>query len=653
MKKERKALDFYFGQAQGLFFLILWLGLLSFAPTLRAQTRDSLLRLQVSGLTPDLLSRFKAEYRQKKRFEIRKDTLWLLFEPKNFTQEEGDSIALYYDSLCKTEQKKIDFFLQQQGFFTPRYRFLKERQRQYELQISLGSPFFWGEIEINLLPESLQQEIRKKFQQDFYFTKNKDTKKVFSNSKKIRLSLKQWRNLQDWLLEKAQNGGYPFAQTWADSIRLSPPHSPLSDSLAYAVHLRLRFVAGTQIYFDSLILRGDAKLKQRFMQRYLGIEKGKLYEEKAIQNITEKIKYLPYLRLKKAPEVLFKSDKAYTILYLEAEKSNQIDGFIGFLPNQNLAANTPNSPTRTLLTGQATLHLQNPFGDGKALFFHWQRFRPQAQTLKTHYTHPDFFNSGIEIVAGLELLQQDSAFSTLTRRLALGYPATWGKGYVFYHQRNATGLPQRNALPDNLNNLSNQFSQFGVGYTWQNLDNAFFPKKGWLLKAEIGVGNKRVSRDTTLASLDLYENIALLSIQWQGEGELQFFQPLGRGGTLLLAAKGAFLENPYLFPTDLLRLGGLQNLRGFNENSFFVRHYAQFVSEYRLYFESKSYLFAFFEASRLQTNIGNESPLAFGGGLTFQTRAGIFHFIYAMGKSQFQSLGLSQAKIHFGLKSAF
>jgi outer membrane protein assembly factor BamA len=643
MEEGIKALGFRLGQTKGLLFLVLGLVLgQAFVPpiALRAQTRDSLLRLQISGLTPDLVSRFWAENRQKKRLEIRKDTLWLTFEPENFAGKEGDSIALVYDLLCKTEQKKIDLFLQQQGFFAARSLFLKHSLRQYELQISLGSPFFWGEIEINLLPESLQREVRKKFQQDFHFTKNKDTKK-------IRLSLEKWRNLQHWLLEKAQNSGYPFAKTWADSIRLSP----LLDS--YAVSLRLRFAAGTLIRFDSLILRGEVRFKQRFMQRYLGIERGKLYEEDAIQAIAEKINYIPYLRLKKPPEVFFKSDKAYTILYLEAEKSNQIDGFIGFLPNQNLAAGTANTPNRTLLTGQATLHLQNPFGDGKALFFHWQRFRPQAQTLKTHYTHPDFFNSGIEIVAGLELLQQDSAFSTLTRRLALGYPVRWGKGYVFYNQRNATGLPQRNNLENNINNVSNQFSQFGLGYARQQLDNAFFPKKGWLFRAEIGVGNKRIRRDTTLASLDLYENIDLLSIQWQGEGELQFFQPLGRNGSLLLATKGAFLENPHLFPTDLLRLGGLQNLRGFNENSFFVRRYAQFVSEYRLYFESKSYLFAFFEASRLQTDRGSESPLAFGGGLTFQTRAGIFHFIYAMGKSQFQDLGLSQAKIHFGLKSAF
>jgi translocation and assembly module TamA len=428
-------------------------------------------------------------------------------------------------------------------------------------------------------------------------------------------------------------------KTWLDSLHWLP-----NDHIGASLQLRL----GTLIRFDSLIVRGKVVLKQRFLQHYLGIEAGKTYNESLVRRSGQKLRNLPYLSLQKEPEVFFKSDKAYLIIYADAESANQLDGFIGILPNQNRIG----AGSNTLLTGQATLELQNPFGAGKHFKLQWQRFRPQAQQLAVFYKQPNLLNLSVDVSAQLELLQEDSTFTTLERRLNIIYPfEKWGNFSAFVAQRQATALPPPVLQTPPLH-VSSNFLQFGIGYEVRQLDNFYFPRKGFEIGMEVGIGTKRISRDTTLASDDFFSTIALRSNQVQIRLQASYYQPINQQTTLLFRLRSAALENPYLFQTDLIRLGGIQNLRGFNENTFFAQRFLQGVAEYRLYFEAYSYLFAFAELTALRTDTA-DLPRAAGVGLSFRTKAGIFNFAYALGTSQAQPLGIGQAKVHFGLTTRF
>ena len=109
---------------------------------------------------------------------------------------------------------------------------------------------------------------------------------------------------------------------------------------------------------------------------------------------------------------------------------------------------------------------------------------------------------------------------------------------------------------------------------------------------------------------------------------------------------------------DLYRIGGLNSLRGFNEKFFYASTYGIGTLEYRFFMEENSYLLIFYDQGYvryvLHDGVSQEDfPLGFGAGLTFSTKAGIFKFIYSLGKSKEQQIGLNYSKIHFGLSSGF
>lgn len=125
---------------------------------------------------------------------------------------------------------------------------------------------------------------------------------------------------------------------------------------------------------------------------------------------------------------------------------------------------------------------------------------------------------------------------------------------------------------------------------------------------------------------------------------------------MLKTVGGAILNNQ-LFMNELYRLGGLNSIRGFNQNAFYASHYLVNTAEARLYFEETSYLFAFLDYAYLSYQIPTQSfqdaPLGVGAGISFATKGGVFNFAYAMGVSQFQQFAVNQAKVHFGYVSRF
>lgn len=108
---------------------------------------------------------------------------------------------------------------------------------------------------------------------------------------------------------------------------------------------------------------------------------------------------------------------------------------------------------------------------------------------------------------------------------------------------------------------------------------------------------------------------------------------------------------------ELHRVGGLNSIRGFNENAFYASRYLINTVETRLYFEESSYLFLFADyaivAYQIPTQSFEDKPFGAGLGISFTTKGGVFNFAFAMGSSAFQQLATNQAKVHFGYVSRF
>jgi hemolysin activation/secretion protein len=119
---------------------------------------------------------------------------------------------------------------------------------------------------------------------------------------------------------------------------------------------------------------------------------------------------------------------------------------------------------------------------------------------------------------------------------------------------------------------------------------------------------------------------------------------------------GGFTQNKNLLLNDLFRIGGLKSIRGFNENFFYARSYGSMNVEQRLFFAENSFLMIFADLGILENPYFApeiDKPYSFGAGVNLETGAGIFRFVYGVGKSNQQPLDFSHSRIHFGYLARF
>jgi hemolysin activation/secretion protein len=117
------------------------------------------------------------------------------------------------------------------------------------------------------------------------------------------------------------------------------------------------------------------------------------------------------------------------------------------------------------------------------------------------------------------------------------------------------------------------------------------------------------------------------------------------------------LESNSTFENDAFLLGGLQNLRGFDEKSIPALQYSVFTTEMRYFLEKRSYINLFCDyawAKVFESNaLKDRRFLAIGTGISFSTRAGIFSIFYALGKEESQDFNIKNGKVHFGIVTVF
>ncbi|WP_448517889.1 hypothetical protein [Rhodoflexus sp.] len=444
-------------------------------------------------------------------------------------------------------------------------------------------------------------------------------------------TIADWQTIQNKVLSYAENNGYPFAEIGLTDLR----------SNEQLIEGTISYRSGTLIRFDTLIIIGQGGIKPVLLQTMLGIYPGQLFSQAMVRQATEVLKTLPFLKLLQAPDVLFRFDRAHLVLHLEPVQINRFDGIVGVLPNQERQGSL-------LLTGIANLQLGNLFNGGKSLVAEWQRMRAATQSLRMSYEHPLLLRTRLNGGFQVNFLKEDTTFFNLQWQVQLSYPLLFGElpaGQIGFFVRNQTSVLTDSSRRSAERGLANtRFLSYGINYRFSRLDNPLRPQRGWSISWEAGAGNKTAAERSP-----------------QGFASLQIahFIATGKQTALMLRANGGLMLGQSLFLNELFRIGGLQTLRGFNENDFFASRYLIGTAEYRLYFEESSFLFAFGDYGRLAGRTTKQSfadkPVGAGFGINVGTKGGIFSLTYAMGSAARlqQTFSLEQSKIHFGYVSRF
>lgn len=118
--------------------------------------------------------------------------------------------------------------------------------------------------------------------------------------------------------------GYPFAAVKIDSAEYK-------DGL---LGIQLLLDSGPKITYDSLKIDGIRQTRMSFLQNWLSVQPGSIYQQSRFAMIERRINDLNFLTLKSTPSVAFVNNRARISLELEEERVNTFDGVIGFLQNQ-------------------------------------------------------------------------------------------------------------------------------------------------------------------------------------------------------------------------------------------------------------------------------------------------------------------------------
>jgi len=495
----------------------------------------------------------------------------------------------------------------------------------YNTYINLGKTFKWTALKNKNIDEEVLSKLG--FRDKLY------NNKPFNQ--------KQLKNFLKKIIQFYENHGYPFASVRLDSTQIN------KNSIS-----ALLYIEKNQLYkIDSVLIVGNATISDQYIKNYIKIKDGDIYSEEAIRKISTRIKELPFVVEEKKWKVIFTEEESKILLYLKKKQASRFNGILGILPDDKTG--------KLRLTGDVQLNLINSFHNGEKIDFNWRSIQENTQDLKFDLAYPFLVNTPFGLDYNFKLYKKDTTFIDVGNKIGLRYILK-GNNYfsVFFHNKSSnllssSGFAALTVLPSYAD-VSSQL--YGIGVYNANLDYILNPKKGYLINGSGSLGNKKIRKNPKIDDR-LYQNINLKSNIYNAELNAEYYFPLAKRSVIKIGSKNGYTFNENLFDNELLRIGGLLTLRGFDEESIFASFYTIETLEYRFILEQNSYFFAFFDGAYYESDgyddFVADRPYGFGAGMSFETKAGIFSISYALGSQFGNPIETRTAKVHFGITSLF
>jgi outer membrane protein assembly factor BamA len=508
-----------------------------------------------------------------------------------------------------------------QGYLTASVSELSWQGDTVEAVFEAGAKFEWAKLKTGSVPEEYLSRIgyREKFFRNEPF-KPGSVARIFKG-----------------VLDEAENTGYPFAEVGLDSVKIRQNRI---DAVLYFD--RKQFVK-----IDSLILKGNIQTSHNYIENYLGIKEGMPYNQSTLNKIPNRLRELPFIQVIKPFEIGLRPGKADVYIYVDSRKASNFNGILGVLPD--------NITGDVLITGDVELNLMNALKRGETINMRWQRLQTRTTQLDVRFAYPYMFNTRIGADLKLNLYRQDTLFSQVILDAALQYFFSGINNIgVFVKQQQSNLISAEFFSADRF--VDSRITMFGFLTELQNLDYRFNPRKGYFLDADIAAGTKVITKNSDVDP-SLYDNINLETEIYNLNIAVGNYFPLGKRSTILLRIRAGHFINDNMFRSEMYRLGGLKSIRGFDEQSIFASSYGIGTLELRYLLEQNSNLFVFldqaFYESAVQEQVVTDTPFGFGGGINFETGAGVFSLTYALGRQFDNNISFRSGKLHFGFISFF
>jgi outer membrane protein assembly factor BamA len=381
---------------------------------------------------------------------------------------------------------------------------------------------------------------------------------------------------------------------------------------------------------DKVIIRGYDNFPKNYIAHELQLKIGSTFNREKLAQVSQAVNNLSFVEERKPPEVLFTKDSTLIYLFLKKKRSNEFDGIIGFASKE--------ASSGLEFNGYLDLAINNIFNSGETIALYWKNNGNDSQRFYLEAELPYLFNLPLIPKANFQLYRQDTTYSNITTHISLGY--SFGlKGQLTgeFRTENSNDLTNGNAT--SVQSYANLF--YGLSYSFRKMTNdQLFPARfQFSLNAMTG---SRKSDDTAISqSRFLLQASYLYAIN-----NKNFIYGQNQSGILI---SDNYLDN------ELFRIGGINNLRGVNEESIFASSYSIFNLEYRYKPNSTSYFYTITDFSYSENKIDAQitNVLSLGIGYAFITKAGVLNLNYAVGKFNDSPFILENSKVHVKIISKF
>jgi hypothetical protein len=328
-----------------------------------------------------------------------------------------------------------------------------------------------------------------------------------------------------------------------------------------------------------------------------------------INKIKDEFAKYNFVRQTKYPETLFTEDSTKVYVYLEKQNANNFDGFIGFNNNQS---------QKISISGYLDLQLENSINAGEEFRLNWKSDGNSQRTFNTSLEIPYLLRSPLGLKAQINIFKQDSTFQNTRTSLELSYFIKYN--IRFYIGRESTSSSDiQNSNNGTISDFKSNFITSSFQYILRDRNNYMNPVKA-SINLKLGIGRRENTNVLTADNINRQNYIELRSNYTLYFSKKNHFN-----------INGIFLNlNSKSFGTnELYRFGGINSMRGFQENSLQAKTYLVLATEYRYLLNSNFYINTVTDYGYYNlpldptTNNFNKNLISAGLGIGLLTKSGL------------------------------
>lgn len=435
-----------------------------------------------------------------------------------------------------------------------------------------------------------------------------------------------FREDADNLLRRYENRGHPFA-------RLSPTEFSVDSS---GVHFTLRIEEGPLVIVDRVEVEGNNMTKDWVITREMGVAEGEVYSQDRIDKGRRRVGRLPFLTGEVGVEIrpAYGLERVALVLGVVEGMPNRASGAVGYMPRRGSGGE---------VTGAFDLVLGNLFGTGRRIEAGWRRLSPLSSSVRFRYLEPWVLGRGLNLLAGLNHVIQDTSYADTEFGLTLDTPVA---EYVSF----TASAGWERVVPSALAIPRSSKYKASIGGVLDVRDNPKNPERGVLYRVSTEYGYKRNY------PTELSPNPEPRARVMKGDFSLaNFFSVFSRQVLYLCLNGGEVRSTEREVPIwEYFKLGGAKTMRGYYEEEFSGERVGWVNSEYRFLIGRSSRVGPFLDLGYFQYQEEDgtavkETKIGYGLGMRVGTSWGVFFLDYGLGEGD----GPLEGKVHFGFEKDF